>query len=443
MTTGQALSTNTFGVAKWVVSADATQGTHTTIGAALTSASSGDTIYIRDGTYTENLTLKNGVDIWGEGINTTIVGKLTMTATGGAQYYNFNLSTNSDNIVSVTGSNVVALTFINCYLTCSNNNGIVLNNSGTNTAINLINCFISNGPNFAVFTVTNGIMLIQNCTWNDLSGLIVSNGVSSIAVGTLQIENCFIANGLSATGGTINIYNSTVDQGSKNVTAITNNGGTVNSYGCTYKAGSASGITVTSGTFNSYDDIVESSNTNAITGAGTINYVGTKFSGSSVKINTTTQTGGQVQGGVNGNAIAAGFVGQIISATIGSPGSALNASTVTNVTSITLTPGNWDISGVVGYHATTNATGNTGFGAWLSATTASQAPLDNMSSVGIAGAGVTPLSAGSGSDIVITAGPSRVSIAANTTYYLNANWSQTIATGVISAYGMIRAIRVG
>ena len=54
---------NKFGVAKWIVDSTASLGTHTTIAAALTSASSGDTIFIRPGTFTENLTLKAGVDL--------------------------------------------------------------------------------------------------------------------------------------------------------------------------------------------------------------------------------------------------------------------------------------------------------------------------------------------------------------------------------------------
>ena len=444
MTTGQALSTNTFGVAKWVVSADATQGTHTTVAGAMASASSGDTIYIRDGTYTENVTLKAGVVLFGESyLESQVIGKLSMTAAGTAQIFNLLMQTNGDNIISITGANATAINIVDCFLNITNATGLSQTNGTLGSGIVVKDC---------QYTVANGFKFFD-CATGAANGSIQMNGVfsttpinttaSTQSNGMLLLQNCSLYDAISVTGGAATLFNTVIDMNLLNTTPITNNGGTVVSSGGTYRAGTASGITVTSGTVFSSGDVINSSNTDAVTGAGTINYRNMMFTGSSVLINTTTQVGGQVQGGVNGNAVAAGFIGQIISATIGSPGSALNASTVTNVTSITLTPGNWDISGVVGYHATTNATGNTGFGAWLSATTASQASLDNMSSVGIAGAGVTPLSAGSGSDIVITAGPSRVSIAANTTYYLNANWSQTIATGVISAYGMIRAIRVG
>jgi pectin methylesterase-like acyl-CoA thioesterase len=63
MTFTHALSTNNYGPAKFIVSSSAANGTHTTIAAALTSASTGDTIFIRPGTYTENLTLKAGVNL--------------------------------------------------------------------------------------------------------------------------------------------------------------------------------------------------------------------------------------------------------------------------------------------------------------------------------------------------------------------------------------------
>jgi len=59
----QQISTNTFGVSKWVVSADATQGTHTTIAGAIAAASTGDTSYIRDGTYREDNTLTKNLTL--------------------------------------------------------------------------------------------------------------------------------------------------------------------------------------------------------------------------------------------------------------------------------------------------------------------------------------------------------------------------------------------
>ena len=58
----QQISTNTFGVAKWIVSANTALGTHTTITAATAAASSGDTILLRDLAFTEDVAMKAGVN---------------------------------------------------------------------------------------------------------------------------------------------------------------------------------------------------------------------------------------------------------------------------------------------------------------------------------------------------------------------------------------------
>ena len=85
MTFTHALTTGNYGPAKFIVSANVYEGTHTTIAAALTSASSGDTIFIRPGTYTENLTLKAGVNLCayecdGQTPNVTVIGTLISTS---------------------------------------------------------------------------------------------------------------------------------------------------------------------------------------------------------------------------------------------------------------------------------------------------------------------------------------------------------------------------
>ena len=97
----QQLSTNTFCTAKWIVSPTATDGTHTTIAAALTAASSGDTIFIRPGTYTENLTLKAGVNLAAYDCDAfsgqvTISGKCSFSAAGQVDISGIRLQTNGD-----------------------------------------------------------------------------------------------------------------------------------------------------------------------------------------------------------------------------------------------------------------------------------------------------------------------------------------------------------
>ena len=53
----EANAINYYSPARWVVSKKAGEGTHTTISGALSDASSGETVFVMSGTYTENLTL--------------------------------------------------------------------------------------------------------------------------------------------------------------------------------------------------------------------------------------------------------------------------------------------------------------------------------------------------------------------------------------------------
>src|ERR1700676_4205216 len=57
-------------------------GNYTTIGSALTASVSGQTIFIRPGTYTENLTLKAGVNLTAFGSDSSLNGTATVIING-------------------------------------------------------------------------------------------------------------------------------------------------------------------------------------------------------------------------------------------------------------------------------------------------------------------------------------------------------------------------
>lgn len=201
----QQLSTNTFTVAKWVVSADATQGTHTTIQAAITAASSGDTIWIRDGTYTENLTLKVGVDLAAATAdayepNVVIKGKCTLTTAGTVSMSGIELMTNSDFCIAVTGSAASIIILNACLVNCADNTGISFTSSSSSSSIqiNNSNLTITTGALFA--SSSAGTLFFDNCFY--VQG---SSTDSTISAGMVQFVACYGSLTIT-TSGTADFY---------------------------------------------------------------------------------------------------------------------------------------------------------------------------------------------------------------------------------------------
>lgn len=434
----QSICTNTFGVAKIVVSQDATQGTHTTIATAITSASSGDAIWIRDGVYTENLTLKAGVELIGESLaNTTIKGNHSFTATGTASLENISFITNAGVILtanSAGGSSVINAT--NCNFNGNDGNCWAISNASS--TITAVNCQYGCSSTYTLVVLTAGQMFINGMFSIQASNSTLSSTASTVASGgQVEIRNSYLTNPFTFSTGTIILDKNTIDASHQNVTALTVSGATVTSYDGIYLAGTASAINISSGTLNSWQDIVGSSNTNSVTGAGTIVKSGMTFSGTSSLVNTTTQSGGIAKGGINGVAPSAGYIGEVLANSYGYQ--ALVASTIKNLGSITLTPGNWDIVGTFSFNATgTNTTNVTVVGA-LNLANNSIASLDGngFGSAELSGVGLLNFS---GATYTCFTGPCNVSISASTIYYLNVLGIAAVTFNMQCAGG-IRAVR--
>lgn len=295
----QVLSTNTFGCAKWVVSSDATQGTHTTIANALTSASSGDTIFIRPGTYTENLTLKSGVNLCayvcdsslnGTG-NVIISGKLSFSSAGSVTISGIQLQTNSDNFLAVTGSAASIVNLNQCYLNCSNNTGISFTSSSSSAIIYANNCTGNLGTTGIAYHSSSsaGTLRYEYC---NLFNSGASTTASSNSAGSVLFKFSRMTGAFSTSStGSMEIDQSFINTSAINTASLTTAGtGSVTSNLSLYSSGTASAISVGSGTTVILtNSTVSSNNTNAITGAGTINYNNLVCGGSSSTINTTTQ----------------------------------------------------------------------------------------------------------------------------------------------------------
>ena len=420
----------------FIVSSDGT-GDFTTIASALTAASSGDTIFIRDGTYTENLTLKAGVNLTnfgsGSSLNGTgrviINGTCTFTAAGTVTISGIQLQTNSAELLAVTGSAASVVNLQNCFINCTNNTGITYSSSSSSSSINLYSC---NGnlttTGIAYFSHSSAGILFIN--YSKLINTGLATTANTISSGALFVIKSDLDSPISSSStSSVTLAYSTFNTAAQNSTSLTINGSGPNSaIFCQFFSGTATAVTATS-TINEFRGcFISSSNTNAVDGAGTLNYSDLTFAqGASVKISTTTQNGGVLQGGVT-QAPSAGFIGERITA---SATPAITSTVIANITSISLTAGVWDISAIGTVLPTTSVTV---INLAISANTASFTGTVTGDSLAQYNSTATSVAQ------TMSIPAFRVTLTTTTTYYLVV---QATFTGTATANGRISGTRVG
>ena len=184
----------------------------------------------------------------------------------------------------------------------------------------------------------------------------------------------------------------------------------------------STGATPTAATLTAGNNISITNGAHSITVAGSLTPTLTNV--------TFSPTTGGIVGTTTNNNASAGTVGELISSTIAF-GSAISISTATpkDLTSISLTAGDWNVWGNIGY----NPSGNlTQWYAWISSTSAT---LPDLSL-----ANATSVSAGSTGFQGISAPTLRLSLASTTTIYLSGN--VVISSGTCTFFGGIYARRV-
>ena len=277
------LATNNYGPEKFIVSASAAEGTHTTIASALTAASSGDTIFVRPGTYTENLTLKAGVNIVANQVdgntpNVTIVGTCTLTTAGTVSISGIRLQTNGSFALAITGSAASFVELYNCYLNFTNNTGITFTSSSSSSGLLVWNCILD--------LTTTGIAYMSQSAAGHASFVFSSLGNSgssttqtTASAGAMDFAHCTVQGALSYTGTSgANIEYCDIDMGSKNITALTLNiAGAINCDFCKFTTGTATPIVVTGGQLSLRNAELDSTNATNISGAGSLNYSNLTF----------------------------------------------------------------------------------------------------------------------------------------------------------------------
>jgi len=274
-------------------------GDFKTISLALTAAGSvggNGTIFIRPGTYTENPALVAGWNLTGfmdDGLTptVTIIGKCTFSSAGTVSISCIRLQTNSDYFLSITGSAASDVNVDYCYLNASNNTGINFSSSSSSAALLFTNCLGNLGTTgIGLFSHSSaGAFDLEQCSFLNTGA---STTASTCSAGVLNLTLCYLQSPITISStGTTTIEYSAFDLSAINTTCLTL-GGASNQAArfCRIISGTASAISVST-TFTISQCTVNSSNTNAITGAGTINYTEIAFIGSSSIINTTTQAG--------------------------------------------------------------------------------------------------------------------------------------------------------
>lgn len=309
---GNTLQINSYGTAKWVVNPIAGVGTHQTIAAALTSASSGDTIFITPGTYTEDLTLKTGVNLTAfscdgdvPSINTvtnnvTIIGKCSASFQGSASYSGISFSTNGDYAIEITGSNTTSLFFNSCSFIAIDFSVVHRTaNSGRTWFYNCVGETRTIGVTY--FVLTGGDNKVYNSVFSNDGGSVTPINVSSSA-GFLAIGSIFSIDFISSSLQTSTFLNSLMQNLSSSLSGIYQiNSCIFNTFSCTGSGGavitnsllnSTSNISIniaTGCTVNCVNSSINSLNTNPISGAGTFKSSNLSFIGSGNNVNVTTQ----------------------------------------------------------------------------------------------------------------------------------------------------------
>lgn len=252
-------------------------GDFTTIQAAITAASSGQSVMVRQGTYTENLTMKAGVNVYADpsAPNGTVIisGKVSCSYAGTATIANIQLQTNSDFAVSNSGSSATLLYLFNCNVVGSNNVPIEYSNSNSSSAIHIYESLTN--------LTTTGIGLYTGSGTGTLefNACILNNDGNSLTLptftaGILKLQDTVSKCPIQVNGGQLNsMLNTQIDTAAINVAALTlGTSGTHSVYHSGFASGTAAAISVGSGaTLNGYVVGYSSSNATPIGGAGTIN----------------------------------------------------------------------------------------------------------------------------------------------------------------------------
>ena len=279
---------NLYGPYKWIVDPVSGRGTQTTIAAAITAASAGDVIFIRPGTYTENLTTSKTLRFVGSEqsqSSTIILGKISDSGAVSVHFQNLTLKTNGDYAISLASASSV-FTIKNCYLRAQD---FTFANIAASATLDIYSCLGDTSTTGIGLWTGAGAFLCKYCIFSN-SG--ATTTLSSGSGTTNLYYSIFTQPVGCSSGGFIQASYTRIITVDQNVTCLTTSGtGTTELDHCEFISGTATAVSAGSGTtIEMYECTVDSSNTNAVSGAGTLVFSSVTFAGTSSVMNTTTQT---------------------------------------------------------------------------------------------------------------------------------------------------------
>lgn len=286
----KSISTNTFGVAKWVVSPDATQGTHTTMTAAMASASPGDTIFVRSGRYTESWTLKTGITVQALGspnLGGNVFFDGTITYAGGGDKSSIigcEFLSQGAPCILFNGSVAGTLYILNCSMQITDGNAVSFTNSSANSSITFDDCSIDiANTGITLFTSSSvGLLQFKRCIITNSGSSTTPSTASSGAI-FFKYTACGSMVPMDFTGTAIGLaYFSSIETATTNVPIFTFAGSNLFIQHCYLASGTASAVIVNSpAVCLCTTTVILSTNANPVSGTGTLDYGDLTFLASS------------------------------------------------------------------------------------------------------------------------------------------------------------------
>lgn len=345
------------------------RGTFSTIQSAIDAAPAGATVFIKDGTYTESLTLKAGVNLCCYGFagftpTTTIRGKLSFSEEGAVTITGLRLQTppnpNADYCISITGSAASRIYLNQCYLNAATFTHIEMTSSSSGAHLRIIDSWCAtNTAAFGFFNISGagsltmfGVNVLDPVPTENPS-VFSSSGMLLLRYSVIRFPILTSGTGrISATNVEFNTFITDIVPLIIEATAVSN-GNYLRS--CTLLSGNERALIVNS-SLNMNLCGIYSNFISPIDGTGIIDAVGTSYmygmpllSSTGLTVNRSVAFDpGNLYGNWSGTAPAAGYVGEQISSFVRDTSAVdIPSGTIVDITSIVLTPGVWDVSGLV------------------------------------------------------------------------------------------------